>query len=242
MRILIVSATSQIARSCIEVWASGGNHEFILAGRDVGKLSGLATDLGLRFSGSTFSVETLDVQSVSEIESLARRISAKTVDQVLIAQGSLTDQLRAKTDLEYLKDELELNAVSVAVWAEAFAGVLEKQGFGNLGIIGSVASDRGRAYNYSYASAKALLDVFVQGLQQRLADSKVTVSLIQPGPTATPMTRTHAGKMADPKSVARAIVAGLSKGRRRIYAPSLWRYIMLIVRLIPWFIFKRLTF
>lgn len=242
MRILVVSATSQIARSCIEVWAAKGNHEFILAGRDGGKLAGVAMDLALRYSGSTFSVEILDLQVASEIEALAEKLSAAPLDQVLIAQGSLTDQVRAKTDLEYLKAELELNAVSVAVWAEAFAGVLERQGFGNLGVIGSVASDRGRAYNYSYASAKALLDVYVQGLQQRFATSRVTVSLIQPGPTATPMTSTHNGKMAAPKAVAKVIVAGLSKGQRRIYAPGLWLYIMLIVRLIPWFIFKRLTF
>ena len=242
MRILVVSATSQIARSCVEVWAAGGNHEFLLIGRDQAKLSLVASDLSLRFSGSKFEAKVLDLQSVSSTREFLEQAFAKPIDQALIAQGSLTDQREVARNLEYLKSELELNAVSAAVWTEGLAGAFEKQGFGNLGVIGSVASDRGRAYNYSYASAKALLDVYVQGLQQRFADSKVTVSLIQPGPTATPMTRDHSGKMADPALVAKVIVAGLTRGKRRIYAPGLWRYIMLVVKLIPWFVFKRLTF
>jgi short-subunit dehydrogenase len=242
MRILVISATSQIARSCVQVWAASGRHEFVLVGRDRSKLEAVAGDLALRFSESEFAVEVLDLEAVSEIEAFAKRVAKKKIDQVLIAQGSLTEQPKAAVDLNYLKSELELNAVSAALWAEGLAAILERQGFGSLGVIGSVASDRGRAYNYSYAASKALLDVYVQGLQQRFANSKVRVSLIQPGPTATPMTQNHRGKMANPDDVAKVIVAGLAKGQRRIYAPTVWRLIMLIVKLIPWTIFKRLTF
>ena len=242
MRILVVSATAVIARSCVEVWAESGRHEFVFLGRDAAKLSTVVADLEIRFPGSTFSVEVLDLQAVGEIEAVVHKLGAAQIDQVLIAQGSLTEQTRAKVDLAYLESELELNAVSAALWLEALAGVLERQGFGNLAVIGSVASDRGRAYNYSYAAGKALLDVYVEGLQQRFAGSKVKVTLIQPGPTATPMTSTHSGKMASPQAVAKVIVAGLARGKRRIYAPSIWRYIMLIVKLIPWTVIKRLNF
>jgi decaprenylphospho-beta-D-erythro-pentofuranosid-2-ulose 2-reductase len=242
MKILVVSATSQIARSCIQAWAESGHHEFLLVGRDQARLDVVGVDLALRYPASQFSVKALDMQSVTAIQEFSNSLGEKALDQVLIAQGSLTDQPKASADLEYLKSELELNAVSVAVWTEALAGVLERQGFGRLGVIGSVASDRGRAYNYSYASSKALLDVYVQGLQQRFSNTDVKVSLIQPGPTDTPMTRTHQGKMANPDEVAKVIISGLAKGRRRIYAPGAWRQIMFIVKLIPWFIFKRLSF
>ena len=48
---------------------------------------------------------------------------------------------------------------------------------------------------------------------------------------------------ADPRRVARDIVRGL-EGRSRdvLYTPGLWRYIMIVVRLIPEAIFKRLSF
>lgn len=242
MRVVVVSATSVIAIACVKRLAETGSHEFVLAGRSEERLAVTANDLALRFPESKFSVELVDFTSTTSIGSLVEKVSKSAIDLALIAQGSLTDQKKASSDLEYLRQELELNAVSVAVVAESFAGALEKQGFGTLGVIGSVAGDRGRAYNYSYGAGKALIENYTEGLQQRFGASDVSVCLIKPGPTATPMTATHSGKMADPNDVAKVIVAGLLAKRRVIYAPSLWRYIMLVVRLIPFVIFKRLTF
>jgi short-subunit dehydrogenase len=198
--------------------------------------------MSIRFPNSKFSSLAMHLDSTDEIARLTTLLEKKPVDLALVAQGSLTDQKSATLDLNDLKNQLELNAVSAALFTEALSNLFERQGFGKLGVIGSVAGDRGRAYNYSYGAAKALLETYVQGLQQRLAGTKVSVSLIKPGPTATPMTATHTGKMADVNQVAKVIVAGMSKGKRVIYAPALWRLIMLVVRNIPFFIFKRLGF
>lgn len=242
MRVVVVSATSVIAVACVKRLAETGNHDFVLAGRSEERLEVTANDLALRFPDSKFSVELVDFTSTNSISTFASKVSNAPMNLVLIAQGSLTDQNRASVDLAYLRSELELNAVSVAVVAEAFAGTLETQGYGTLGVIGSVAGDRGRAYNYAYGSSKALIENYTQGLQQRFGSSNISVCLIKPGPTATPMTTSHNGKMADPNDVAKVIVKGLLAKRRVIYAPSLWRYIMLVVRLIPFAIFKKLTF
>lgn len=242
MRIVVVSATSVIAQSCVQVWAGAGSHEFVLVGRSKERLDATATDLALRFPTSRFTVALVDFNSPSSISALADSLGKDFVDVVLVAQGSLTDQARVSGDLAYLQSELEVNAVSAAVVSEAFAGLLERQGSGILGVIGSVAGDRGRAYNYSYGASKALLETYVQGLQQRFGSSSVAVCLIKPGPTATPMTATHIGNKANPMAVARVVVAGLKAKRRVIYAPRLWRLVMFVVRLIPFTIFKRLKF
>ncbi|MEY4275707.1 MAG: hypothetical protein RIS26_170 [Actinomycetota bacterium] len=242
MRIVVVSATSAIARGCIEQWAASGSHEVLLVGRSNERLQAIEADMSIRFPNSKFSSLAMHLDSTDEIARLTSLLEKKPVDLALVAQGSLTDQKSATLDLNYLKNQLELNAVSAALFTEALSNLFERQGFGKLGVIGSVAGDRGRAYNYSYGAAKALLETYVQGLQQRLAGTKVSVSLIKPGPTATPMTATHTGKMADVNQVAKVIVAGMSKGKRVIYAPALWRLIMLVVRNIPFFIFKRLGF
>jgi short-subunit dehydrogenase len=242
MRIVVVSATSAIARGCIEQWAASGSHEVLLVGRSNERLQAIEADMSIRFPNSKFSSLAMHLDSTDEIARLTSLLEKKPVDLALVAQGSLTDQKSATLDLNYLKNQLELNAVSAALFTEALSNLFERQGFGKLGVIGSVAGDRGRAYNYSYGAAKALLETYVQGLQQRLAGTKVSVSLIKPGPTATPMTATHTGKMSDVNHVAKVIVAGMSKGKRVIYAPALWRLIMLVVRNIPFFIFKRLGF
>lgn len=242
MRIVVVSATSVIAHSCVQVWANSGSHEFVLVGRSIERLSATAKDLAIRYPDSSFTHTQMDFASSSSISAFVDSAGEAKVDLVLVAQGSLTDQAKASGDLDYLKAELELNAVSVAVVVEAFAGLLERQGAGTLGVIGSVAGDRGRAYNYSYGASKALLETYVQGLQQRFAQTDVAVCLIKPGPTATPMTQSHTGNKANPKAVAKVIVSGLQAKQRVIYAPVSWRLVMFIVRLIPFFIFKRLKF
>jgi len=242
MRIVVISATSAIARACVMQWASSGSHEFLLVGRSQARLKATESDLAIRFPNSKFSSLELDFDSSAEVQKLVDSLAKKPVDLALVAQGSLTEQARASADLGYLKQQLELNGISAALFAEGLAGLFERQGFGTLGVIGSVAGDRGRAYNYSYGSSKAFLETYSQGLQQRFAKTKVRVSLIKPGPTATPMTATHKGKLANPVDVAKDIVAGLAKGRRTIHAPKLWRLIMFVVRAIPFFIFKRLNF
>ena len=242
MRIVVISATSAIARACIEQWANSGSHEFLLAGRSKERLKATESDLMIRFPNSKFSSLGLDLNSSVDVQNLIDLLTKKPVDMALVAQGSLTDQGKASAELDYLKEQLQLNVISAALFTEGLAGLFERQGFGTLGVIGSVAGDRGRAYNYSYGSSKAFLETFCRGLQQRFAGTKVRVSLIKPGPTATPMTSTHKGKQAEPVDVAKVIVAGLGKARRTIYAPKIWRLVMYVVRAIPFFIFKRLNF
>ena len=242
MRIVIVSATAVIAQHCILRWASADSHDFVLVGRSQERLDAVLTDLRIRFPNSGFSGAIVDFKSSESIADLASAVSKKPMDIVLVAQGSLTKQQKVSSDLGYLQSELELNAVSVALFLEAFAGIFEKQGKGTLGVIGSVAGDRGRAYNYSYGASKSLIETYTQGLQQRFAKSNVSVCLIKPGPTATPMTDGHSGRMAPPESVANVIVAGLARRRRVIYAPRIWGLVMVTVRLIPFWLFKNLKF
>ena len=242
MRIVVISATSAIALACVAEWSKTGAHEFLLVGRSIERLQVTEADLSLRFNESKFSSLAIDLNSSEAATSLAESLSRKPVDLALVAQGSLTEQTKVSADLGYLHQQLELNVVSAALFTEGLAGLFERQGFGTLGVIGSVAGDRGRAYNYSYGSAKAFLETYVQGLQQRFAKSSVRVTLIKPGPTATPMTANHRGKMASSAEVSKVIVSGLASGKRVVYAPKRWRLIMAVVRSIPFFIFKKLTF
>lgn len=242
MKIVVVSATSLIARNCIQVWAEQADHDFLLVGRDESRLKSTANDLAIRYPKSNFKVEVVDILNPSAVEAWCGKIGKTAFDLALIAQGSLTDQARATHSLDYLNLELSLNVNSTALFLEGFATLFENANHGQIGVFGSVAGDRGRAYNYSYGASKAMIATYVQGLQQRLASTNVTVSMIKPGPTATPMTVTHTGNMASPHQVAQVIVRGLAGRKRVIYAPRVWALIMFVVRLIPFTIFKRLHF
>ena len=162
----------------------------------------------------------------------------------MIAHGTLPDQFSAQKDLALCKQTLEINAVSPVLFAEAFVGHMEKANRGTLGIIGSVAGDRGRKSNYIYGAAKGLVARYAQGLQHRLALSNVKVVLIKPGPTDTPMTaslKSQGLKVAPLEEVAKQIVKAMSAGQAEAYVPGKWKIIMRVIQHLPSFIFQRLN-
>ena len=127
-------------------------------------------------------------------------------------------------------------AVLIAVFAPARASA-------GSAVIGSVAGDRGRQSNYVYGAAKAGLTAYLSGLRNRLAATGVQVLTVKAGIVDTRMSAGMPGAAlaASPAAVARAVVSAITRGRDVVYVPWFWRWIMLVIRMIPEPVFKRLT-
>lgn len=243
-RILVVGGTSAIARACMKLWSASAPTEFVLVGRDGERLDAVGADLVARSPRSRATSTVFEFSPDGDIAALVDTIfDAGPVDIALIAHGSLPDQGDVEGDLVAIRGALETNAMSPALFAEAIASRMLAQHGGRLGIISSVAGDRGRRSNYVYGSAKALLSAYAEGLWHRLADSPVSITLIKPGPTATPMTESlpDGGRLADVDKVAETIVDAIERRSPVVYAPTMWRLIMSVVRAVPHGIFRRLS-
>lgn len=242
-KIVIVGATSTIAERCARIWITQDKVEMILVGRNAQGLDIVAQDLMVRKRESRVETRVADFIDPEAIRKLVNDICANgTPEIVLIAHGTLPEQSECQDDLDACKAALEVNGISPALFAEAFAGYMDLAGRGTLAIIGSVAGDRGRQSNYVYGAAKGLLARYAQGLQHRFHGRSVRVVLVKPGPTDTRMTarlKHQAGKFADPEEVAARIVDGIAKGQPVVYAPRKWAMIMMVIRHIPGFIFGR---
>lgn len=246
-RIVIVGATSALAGRCARLWLAQGPADFVLVGRDAEKLERVAQDLRVRRPGTDVRCIATDMQDPAAIRAVPDQIAAGgAVDVALVAHGLLPDQNACQGDLSRCREALLVNGVSPALFAEALAGHMERAGRGRLGLIGSVAGDRGRKTNYVYGAGKGLVSRYAQGLQHRLAGTGVRVTLILPGPTATPMTAHLPGAkgappLADADAVARAIVAAMERGAPVCYAPAKWALIMLVLRHLPRVLFHKLN-
>ncbi len=243
-RIVIVGATSTIATECARIWNLEDGVEFTLVARDKDKAKRIAKDLKVRNPNNVFVIEVIDFEKSKQISKLIEDTTKQKIDTVLIAHGVLPNQQSIQGKLKDVKDVLSINATSVAMFAEGFAQEMQFTG-GTIGVIGSVAGDRGRKANYVYGASKALVATFTRGLAHRFAGTELKIVLIKPGPTATAMTaeRTQKGqKQANPASVAAAIVKGMNAGKTEIYAPGIWRLIMLVIRHLPSFVFNRINF
>nr|VFJ67912.1 MAG: hypothetical protein BECKFW1821C_GA0114237_101318 [Candidatus Kentron sp. FW] len=243
-KIVIIGATSAIAEQCARLWVVEEPSEMILVGRDQEKTEILACDLRVRAPCTTVTSVKADFHDPMKIQQLADEINETgSVALVLIAHGSLPGQQQCQNQLDACRDALEINGVSPVLFAEAFAGHMEKANRGTLAIIGSVAGDRGRKSNYVYGAAKGLVARYAQGLQHRLAKTRVKVVLIKPGPTDTPMTalmKREGARLASAEAVAKCIVDGVAEGKSVVYAPGKWALIMMVVRHIPIFLFKKM--
>lgn len=243
LKIAIVGATSSIAEHCARLWLERQSYDLVLIGRDLSRLEHVAADLRVRSPKSHIRTRETDFRDPKAIQATVDAVvSDGAVDLVLIAHGDLPDQAACQQDIALVRDAIEINAISPALFAEAFAAAMAKAKRGTLILIGSVAGDRGRKSNYVYGAAKALIERYAQGLQHRFAASGIKIVLVKPGPTATPMTAhlSHM-KLAPVAEVAATIVDGVARGKTVIYAPGQWRLIMAIIRNLPDAIFFKLN-
>lgn len=243
-RIAIIGATSSISEHCARIWAKESSVELILVGRDQRKLEVVAADLLVRSPNAKIEMLATNLIDPTAIQKTVNSLfETDPVDIALIAHGSLPPQQDCQSNLTLNYSTLEINGISPALYAEAFAQHMAKLNRGSIAIIGSVAGDRGRKSNYVYGAAKGLVTRYAQGLQHRFAGSGIAVSLIKPGPTKTPMTAAMQGseKFATPEEVAKLITAGIDAKKTVIYAPTKWWLIMMVIRHLPSLIFNKMN-
>lgn len=225
-------------------WVTEADVQLILLCRSGAKAEMIAADLKVR--GPNAEVQVVECEFIGA-SAIRRQVDAIVdegpIDTVLIAHGSLPDQAQCQQDLGSAADALTVNGISPVLFAEAFAYHMANANRGTLGIIGSVAGDRGRKSNYVYGAAKGLVTRYAQGMQHRFANTGVNVVLIKPGPTSTPMTAHLAergARLANVEEVAQDITEGMRAGKHTIYTPTKWALIMMVIRHLPRMIFNRL--
>ena len=246
--LVIVGATSAMAEHCARNWAARGPKRITLIARNAERVERVAADLRVRAPQAVVETRVLaDFCDAAAIDALIESLwRLAPVDWALIAHGMLAEQEACERDLTLCREQLMINGVSPALFAEAIGSRMQQMGRGKLAVIGSVAGDRGRKANYAYGAGKGMVERYVQGLQHRLAlaGSDVRVTLIKPGPTDTPMTvrqKAAGARMASVESVAQAITSGIDAGKATIYAPWKWALIMGVVRHMPAAIFHKLN-
>lgn len=243
-KILVFGATSAIAQHCCRFWASQGNALF-LVGRNQEKLEVISQDLGVR-GAVRVGVECIDLNKTHDHQRVLQvaDLFLGGIDVVLVAHGTLPNQHQCQESVEMTLQEIHSNALSTVSLLTLAANLLEQRCAGTLAVITSVAADRGRASNYVYGSAKALVTTFLSGLRQRLHKSNVTVLTIKPGFVDTPMTAAFKKGFlwAKPDDVAKRIVQAIDRRELEIYVPWFWFYIMMVIKAIPTSLFERKIF
>lgn len=242
-KVLVLGATSLIAQECARNFARDKS-EFYLVSRSLSKLDEIKSDLSV-LGAASVQIESAELGDLSKHQALIQNIINKFAgfDTVLLAYGSLGDQTQCESDVNLTLSEIQVNFTSAVSLLTLIANYFEKNAKGTIAVITSVAGDRGRKKNYVYGSAKAGLSVYLQGLRNRFGKSNIQVLTVKPGFVDTPMTKDFKKGLlfASAEKVGADIYRAILKGKDSIYTPSFWGIIMLIIKLIPERVFKKLN-
>ncbi len=240
---LVLGATSAIAMAVLRKMAPNGTRFFLVA-RSQTKLEAVRMDLLTR-GAANVDILVADLDDTALHPTLIDRaiLALGDIQLALIAHGVLGDQQVAQANYAAAEAMIRTNFLSAVSLVTILANYFEAQRSGTLAVISSVAGDRGRKSNYVYGASKGALNIFLDGVRNRIDRSGVQVLTIRPGFVATPMTAhlPQGPLFATPDVVADGILRAIQKRSDIIYVPGFWAFIMFVIRSIPQSIFKKMN-
>jgi decaprenylphospho-beta-D-erythro-pentofuranosid-2-ulose 2-reductase len=237
--VVILGAHSDIGRAIAKRYAQAGC-SLVLAARQPDRLARDRADLETRYE-IPVRVADFDLNHTNPdyfFEGLA-----EVPGTIVMVAGVLGEQSKSESEDAEAALVMHANYAGPARFLLAGARLMRTRKEGCIIGISSVAGDRGRGSNFIYGSAKAGFTAFLSGLRARLAASNVHVITVKPGFVATRMT---AGMKlpplltAQPDDVAATVLKAHARRDDVIYVGRIWRIIMMVIRLLPERIFKRL--
>lgn len=227
---IVVGATSGIGKSLAEILVQQG-YVVGITGRRTALLQELKAQKPAAFQVRTFDVTDLD-HITQHLDALAQELGG--VDLLVISSG--TGLLNLRLDFEPEQQTFETNVsgfTCVADWAFRY---FEKQGFGHLVAITSIAGLRGNGAAPAYNASKAYQINYLEGLRQKARKQKkpVIITDIRPGYVDTDMAKGPGIFWAAPvEKAARQIFKAIQQERKVAYITKRWALIAAVYKRLP---------
>lgn len=241
---LIVGASSGMGEALVHLLVREGYHVAAVA-RRAERLKALAQKHNHDDKDPVVRYFVHDVTEYDAIPELFASICKQMNGLDLVVYSSGVMPPMEPNEYNFAKDHqtIEVNVLGAMAWLNQAAERFGQVGAGHIVGIGSVAGDRGRFLRPAYHTSKAALETYLESLRNRLAKRGVSVTTIKPGPVRTPMTEGLRVPMPVDVDVAAEQIWDAIRHRKTVaYVPRRWALIMWVIRNIPSFIFRRLSF
>lgn len=237
--VLILGATSDIGLAIAHRFAREG-YAIQLAARNSDQLEPARSDIAIRFQVPV-TTHRFDAMQPNEHAAFYAGLPVKP-DVTVCVFGYMTDNEKAITDWSLAERTLHTNYTGAVSILNIIAQDYAQKKKGVIAGISSVAGERGRQSNFIYGSAKAGFTAYLSGLRNYLYHHQVHVLTILPGFVNTKMTAELAlpGLLtAQPHQVADKVFLAIRKKKNVLYVKWFWKWIMLIIKLVPESMFKK---
>jgi short-subunit dehydrogenase len=233
-----------VGRALSTKLAARGN-DLLLVASDIRDLKANADHLRLTY-GVRVEVVAADganpEECVAKIDAAAGRLGA--IEGLFFPIGASLDGDSGMLPADQIRQLLNANLLVVMeVVGHFLPGLLA----GNRGCIvgfGSIAAIRGRRNNVTYAAAKRGLASYFESIRHATAGTGIRVQFYQLGYVDTQ--QTHGRRLlfrpAQPADVAATVVNNLQQDFGTRYLPRYWALIAVLLGVLPWTLFRRLSF
>jgi len=263
-KVVFLGATKGMGRALARRLIARGDRLFLL-GRDLEDLQRSARDLEVRAvaaataetggggAGEAGAVAATEVGvaacDLERPDSFAPALAAAEaalggLDTVVVSGALFATQDALEADGELTRRLLTVDFAHTVVFCEEARRRLLARGGGTLCVFSSVAGERGRKPVILYGAAKAGLTRYLEGLDHKFHARGLRVVCVKPGFVRTGMTEgLRAPPFAgDAEGVAAQVERAIDRGTPVVYAPGMWRMIMLVIRWLPRFVMRRIGF
>ncbi|GAB4470258.1 MAG: SDR family NAD(P)-dependent oxidoreductase [Armatimonadaceae bacterium] len=241
---IIVGASSGMGAELARQLAAQGCRVALVA-RRAGDLQALADEIDGAYPAELPRALFFphDVRCPEEVPALFQQICRELggLDLIFYAAGVMPRITAEEYSIEKDRAMIDVNITGAVAWLNEAAHRFHVAKSGTIVGIGSVAGDRGRSGQPVYGATKAFLETYLESLRNRLGRFGVSVVTVKPGPVETPMT-VGLGKMPlmiPAPEAARQILQAAAQGKRVVYVPWQWRFIMAVIRAIPSPLFQK---
>jgi NAD(P)-dependent dehydrogenase (short-subunit alcohol dehydrogenase family) len=243
-RAVVVGASSGLGEALARRLSAAGAKVALVA-RRASELERVARDL--RAAGGEAWVFVHDVARTSEAPAVFEAVVAALggLDVIVHAAGVMHPVAEGEYPPAQDLEVLSVNLLGAVAWLDRAAAHFEAQRSGTILGISSVAGERGRRGNPAYAASKAGLTTFLEALRNRCTRYGVNVVTVKPGFLDTAMTRGKPGLfwlLSADDAAARCLALAARGNSASGYVPRRWGLVMLVIRLVPSFVFRRLNF
>lgn len=244
-RVVLLGGTKGIGRAVARLLAERGD-KVVLLGRDMDELERSAADLAVRSGSEAIPSARCDLADPSTFAAAvdhAERVLGG-IDRVVVTAADFATQERLEEAPERAIALCAVNFSNTVGFCERARTALARTGGGVLCVFSSVAGDRGRRPVVIYGASKAGVSAYLEGLDHKFRRDGLRTVCVKPGFVHTSMTAGLSPPpfAGEPEEVAAMAIRGMDRGTPVVYAPSIWRWVMLIIRQIPRIVMRRIGF
>jgi len=183
---LITGASTGIGAVYADRLAKRG-YDLILAARSKDKLEEVAKEIQST-TGRKAEVLQADLSIASDVKRIAERLKSDPGITAFVNNAGVASASKLlESDVDYLEQIIQINVTAFTRLAVAAAANFAAQGKGLIINIGSVVAVAPELLNGVYSGSKAFVQNLSVALKNELAGKGVTVQVVMPGATATPL-------------------------------------------------------